>query len=169
LFTLPYINPVKRNIFGSLNSNQIIQGDFEGCADILTCDRTPKKVTIEPIMPYTNVDIFREKGAKSVSKKKLGVTEFYENMGPKKISRLFCCHLIQNYVTDKNLNLNLSLNHKWLSRNRYGFDGHSELARQSTVFSQCTNLSKHCAASSRFRAFRNEQARSWPFNEKITF
>jgi hypothetical protein len=54
-------------------------------------------------MPYTNVDIFREKGAKSVSKKKLGVTEFYENMGPKKIK-----NLIQNYVTDKNLNLNLS-------------------------------------------------------------
>jgi hypothetical protein len=27
------------------------------------CDRTPQKVTIEPMMPYTNVDIFREKGA----------------------------------------------------------------------------------------------------------
>jgi hypothetical protein len=34
-----------------------MQGDFEGCADILTNDRTPQKVTIEPIMPYTNVDI----------------------------------------------------------------------------------------------------------------
>jgi hypothetical protein len=38
-----------------------VQGDFEGCADILTCDRIPQKVTIEPIMPYANVDIFREK------------------------------------------------------------------------------------------------------------
>jgi hypothetical protein len=45
--------------------------DFEGCADILTCDRTPRKVTIGPIMPYTNVDIFREKGAK-VFRKKFG-------------------------------------------------------------------------------------------------
>jgi hypothetical protein len=39
-----------------------LQGDFEGCADIWTSDRTPQKVTIEPIMLYTNVDIFREKG-----------------------------------------------------------------------------------------------------------
>jgi hypothetical protein len=46
-----------------------IQSDFEGCADILSCDRTPQKITIEPIMPYTNVDIYREKGAKSFSKK----------------------------------------------------------------------------------------------------
>jgi hypothetical protein len=38
-----------------------IQGDFEDCANILTNDRTPQKVTIEPIVPYTNVDIFREK------------------------------------------------------------------------------------------------------------
>jgi hypothetical protein len=84
LFTLPYINPVKRNIFGSLNSNQIIQGDFEGCADILTCDRTPKKVTIEPIMPYTNVDIFREKGAKSVSKKNWESLNFMKTWVQKK-------------------------------------------------------------------------------------
>jgi hypothetical protein len=28
-------------------------------------------------MPYTNVDIFREKGPKSFSKKSLGTTEFY--------------------------------------------------------------------------------------------
>jgi hypothetical protein len=40
------------------------QADFEGCANILTCDRTPQEVTIEPIMPCTNVDFFREKGAK---------------------------------------------------------------------------------------------------------
>jgi hypothetical protein len=33
-------------------------------------------------MPYTNVDIFREKGAKS-KKKKLGPTEFYEKIGQK--------------------------------------------------------------------------------------
>jgi hypothetical protein len=38
-----------------------IQGDFERCADILTNDRTPQQVTIEPRMPYSNVDIFREK------------------------------------------------------------------------------------------------------------
>jgi hypothetical protein len=46
-----------------------IQRDFAGCADILTCDRTPRKVTTQPIMPYTNVDIFLEKRAKSFSKK----------------------------------------------------------------------------------------------------
>jgi hypothetical protein len=46
-----------------------LQSDFEGCADILTCDRTPQKVAIEPMMPYTNLDIFREKGAQNVSKK----------------------------------------------------------------------------------------------------
>jgi hypothetical protein len=63
-----------------------IQGGFEGCADILTCDRTPQKVTIKTIMPYTNDDIFREKGSKSFSKK-LRATEFYEKM-------VFCCHLI---------------------------------------------------------------------------
>jgi hypothetical protein len=42
----------------------VIQGDFESCADILTCDRTPQKVPIEPIMPYRNIDIFRKKGLK---------------------------------------------------------------------------------------------------------
>jgi hypothetical protein len=29
------------------------QADFEGCANILTCDRIPQEVTIEPVMPYT--------------------------------------------------------------------------------------------------------------------
>jgi hypothetical protein len=59
-----------RYIHNELNvKNCIIQSDFEGCADILTCDRTPQKVTIEPMMTYTNVDIFREKGAQSFSKK----------------------------------------------------------------------------------------------------
>jgi hypothetical protein len=47
----------------------LIQSDFEGCADILTCHRTSQKVTIEPTMPYTNVDMFRGKGAQSFSKK----------------------------------------------------------------------------------------------------
>jgi hypothetical protein len=28
-------------------------GDFEGCEDILTCDWTPQKVTIEPIILHT--------------------------------------------------------------------------------------------------------------------
>jgi hypothetical protein len=41
-----------------------IQGDFEGYADISTCDRTPQKVTIEPIIPYTNVEIYQKKGPK---------------------------------------------------------------------------------------------------------
>jgi hypothetical protein len=46
-----------------------IQGDFEGGADILTCDRTPQKVTIELIMPYTNVDYFDEKGPSDFQQK----------------------------------------------------------------------------------------------------
>jgi hypothetical protein len=32
------------------------QADFEGCANILTCDRIPQEVTIEPVMPYTMAD-----------------------------------------------------------------------------------------------------------------
>jgi hypothetical protein len=56
-------------LWGGSSWTGSIQGDFESCADILTCDRTPQKVTIVPIMPYTNVDMFREKGAKSLSKK----------------------------------------------------------------------------------------------------
>jgi hypothetical protein len=48
-------------------------------------------------MPYTNVDIFREKGLK-VSKKTLGATEFYEKNGSKKIMVDFfvVIYLIQN-------------------------------------------------------------------------
>jgi hypothetical protein len=38
-----------------------IQGDFESCADILASGRIPQQVMFEPIMPYTNVDVFREK------------------------------------------------------------------------------------------------------------
>jgi hypothetical protein len=47
----------------------VLQGDFESCVDILTSGRTPKLVTIEPILLYTNVDSFREKGDKSSPKK----------------------------------------------------------------------------------------------------
>jgi hypothetical protein len=36
---------------------------------ILKVVRTPQLVTIEPVMPHTNVDLFREKGAKSFPKK----------------------------------------------------------------------------------------------------
>jgi hypothetical protein len=32
--------------------------DFEVCADILICDRTPQKVTIEPKGPYTPSILF---------------------------------------------------------------------------------------------------------------
>jgi hypothetical protein len=60
----------------------IIQGDFESYANILTCDRTPQKVTVESIMPYTNVLIFREKGAKSHSKK-FGTMNFMKKIGKK--------------------------------------------------------------------------------------
>jgi hypothetical protein len=49
--------------------------------------------TIEPIMPFTNVDIFREKGAKSFSKKVWEPLNFMKKMGQKK---RFCCHFIQN-------------------------------------------------------------------------
>jgi hypothetical protein len=52
-----------------LTLKKVIQGDLENCADILTSGRTPQYVTIEPIMPYTNADIFREKRDKSFSKK----------------------------------------------------------------------------------------------------
>jgi hypothetical protein len=46
-------------------------------------------------MPYTNVDIFREKRAKTFPKKGLGTTEFDKTMGKKIIE--------------------FNLNHKWLS------------------------------------------------------
>jgi hypothetical protein len=36
------------------------------------------KVTTEPMMPYANVDIFREKGAQSFSKKVWGPLNFIE-------------------------------------------------------------------------------------------
>jgi hypothetical protein len=62
-----------------------IQGGFEICADILTGGRTPQKVTIEPIMPYRNVDIFWEKEAKSFSKK-FGIHWILRKNEPKKKS-----------------------------------------------------------------------------------
>jgi hypothetical protein len=49
--------------------------------------RTPQKVTIEPIKPYTN-DVFREKVAKSFSKKVWEPQNFMKKWG-KKNSRLF--------------------------------------------------------------------------------
>jgi hypothetical protein len=36
-------------------------------------------------MSYINIDIFREKGAKSFSKQNLGATEFYKKMNKKKL------------------------------------------------------------------------------------
>jgi hypothetical protein len=77
----------------------ILQRDFEGCADILTCDRIPQKVTIEPIMPNTNVDIFREKGAKSFSKKVWEQLNFMKKWVKNKSVDCFNSHLIQNIVT----------------------------------------------------------------------
>jgi hypothetical protein len=40
-------------------------------------------------MPYTNVNIFQEKVAKSFKKKSLGATEFYEKNYPNKNHRFF--------------------------------------------------------------------------------
>jgi hypothetical protein len=61
-----------------------IHSKFEGCADIFICDRTPEKVTIELIIPYTNVDIFREKGAKSFHKKGWEPLNYMKNGSKKK-------------------------------------------------------------------------------------
>jgi hypothetical protein len=48
-------------------------------------------------MPYTNVDIFREKGAvlKVFQKKFREPLIFMKKMGQKKIIDVFCCHLTQ--------------------------------------------------------------------------
>jgi hypothetical protein len=128
-----------------------IQGDFEGCADIWTYDRTPQKVTIESIMPY--VDIFREKGAQSF---------------PKTITLDF----------DKNINLNVNLNHKCLSptwRKSIWFlicgeaRGHSKLARQiygerllQRIFPNgltFVNFMQHLRAFGRFEMNKRDLAR----------
>jgi hypothetical protein len=47
-------------------------------------------------MPYTNVDIFREKGAKRFSKKVWEPLNFMKKWVKKIIAAFFCCHLIQN-------------------------------------------------------------------------
>jgi hypothetical protein len=47
---------------------------------------------IEPMMPYTNLDIFREKGANSFSKKVWKPLNLIKKMGKKKLD--FSCHLI---------------------------------------------------------------------------
>jgi hypothetical protein len=73
-----------------------VQGDFESCADILTCDRTPKKLTIKPIMSYTNIDIFLDKGDESFSKKNWQSLSFTKNGSKKIVVDFLCCHLIQN-------------------------------------------------------------------------
>jgi hypothetical protein len=115
-----------------------VQSDFEGCADILTCDRPQQNVTIEPMMPYTNVDIFQEKGTKSFSKKSLAATKFYGKIYHSRLFLLSFNSKLSHF--DKNLNLNLNLNQKWL------------LPTWRKPI--CTNLCKRCTASS--RAFRNE-------------
>jgi hypothetical protein len=70
-----------------------IQADFESCSDILTCDRTPPKVTFNPIMPYTNVDIFRKNRATIFSKKVWEPLNFYEKSRSNKIIvDFFSCH-----------------------------------------------------------------------------
>jgi hypothetical protein len=53
----------KQNTVYSIQDGiQFIQSDFEVCADILTCGRTPQKATMKTIMSYTNVDIFEKNG-----------------------------------------------------------------------------------------------------------
>jgi hypothetical protein len=101
--------------------------------------------------------IFFEKKGLNL-KKSLGATEFYEKLGQKN----------QNFVVNSKLShfdKNLSLNHNLIYCETRG---HSELARRevsSKDNSQYTNLYKRCAASSRFRTFRNELAA----NKKIEF
>jgi hypothetical protein len=71
--------PIPYLLDDTTQDTRTIHSDFEGCADILTCDGTPQKVTIEPTMPYTNVDIFREKRVQSFSKKVWKPLDFTEN------------------------------------------------------------------------------------------
>jgi hypothetical protein len=68
----------------------------------------------------------------------VGSNSFYEKIGQKNHTRLFCCHLIQSHF-DENLNLNLNLNQKIASTNLEKIDmvlmygeafGHSELAQK---------------------------------------
>jgi hypothetical protein len=67
-------------------------------------------------MPYTYIyDIFREKGAKSFSKKVSEPLNLMKKWVKKNHSRLFSCHLSNSKLSHFDLNLNLNLNHKWLS------------------------------------------------------
>jgi hypothetical protein len=85
----------------ALKTYMHIQGGVEGCADILTCNRTSQKVTIKTIMSYTNADIFREKKAKSFSKKVWKPLNFMKNH-----SRLFLLSFNSKLSHfDKNINL----------------------------------------------------------------
>jgi hypothetical protein len=94
----------------------------------------------EPIMPSTNVDIFREKRAKSFSKKVWEPLNFMKKWVKKNHSRFFLLSFNSKLSHfDKNINLNVNLNHKCLSpawRKSIWFllygkaCGYSELARQ---------------------------------------
>jgi hypothetical protein len=65
-------------------------------------------------MPYTNVDIFLEKGVKSVGES----LNFMEKRVKKNHSRLFLFSFDSKLSQfNKNLNLNLNLNHKWAFTN----------------------------------------------------
>jgi hypothetical protein len=97
-----------------LTLKKVIQGDLENCVDILTSGKTPQYVTIEPIMPYTDVYIFREKGAKSFSKKVWEPLNFLKKW-VKKIIHLFVVIYSKLSHFNRNFNINLNLNHKWLS------------------------------------------------------
>jgi hypothetical protein len=111
-----------------------VQSDFEGCADILTCDRPQQNVTIEPMMPYTNVDIFQKKGTKSFSKKSLAATKFYGKINHSRLFLLSFNSKLSHF--DQNINLNLILNQKCLSptwrKSIWSLicGEHSEVARQ---------------------------------------
>jgi hypothetical protein len=88
-------------------------------------------------MPHTNVDVFREKGAQSFSIKVWEPLNFMEKWVKKNHSRLFLLSFHSKLSHfDKNINLNLNFNHKYLSptwRKPIWFliyGKHSELARQ---------------------------------------
>jgi hypothetical protein len=115
-------------------------------------------------MPYANVDIFRKKGTKSFSKKVWETLNFM-----KKWQTFLLSFNSKLSHFNKNLNLKSQMVFTKLGKTDmvliYGeARGHSELARQiygemfpqSIGTSQCKNLCKFCAASLRFRAFKNE-------------
>jgi hypothetical protein len=61
-------------------------------------------------MADINVNIFREKGTKSFKE-----TEFYDKMGQKNDGKTFFVVSSKLSHFDKNFNLNLNLNHKWVT------------------------------------------------------